>query len=406
MELAGSLVSRGACPRGKTFYSCLGNRFSGCCSLDPCDLSDCPDDWAGESGKGRLGDRDQGGKGTTASSTKTDSGITHTVPNPSVVTVTRHTVVFSEAPSSTTVSAEDAATLTSGYAPTSTPAETASSATSSTRVVTSTPASNNGDGEAASLSSGAIVGTVAGGIVLGVVFVVLVIAWRRRKRSKAASDAGSVAAFPDGLGSSPDAEKPHEQQHRRPRSAHTTGSSDPFAPFGGETPPPHGAAAAAAAARPQPPASSVNMPSRPRRCAAGHVPPADRHLRDGWHRHGPRGAARRARRTLACPRRPGAATSVPALGQSQRPCAGPASEPQLDQDRQRARRIRQSLGPVKGSRRWGKQVVKRDRNHGEKSHERMRPALMHWAIPLASYAWSPGGKSDVHLRRLTYPRRF
>ncbi|KAM4059594.1 hypothetical protein HRG_011650 [Hirsutella rhossiliensis] len=250
--LVESLAPRGdsaACPRGKAFYSCVGNRFSGCCTTDPCDLSGCPDDEAREGGAGdRDNSNDKSGDGSrrrpptdenlTASSTKTDSGITHTIPNHSVVTVTRHTVVFSEAPSSTTsstttLSSQEATPLTSDHAPATTAVAPAPSATSSTRVETSAAGSTK-DGEAAGFSSGAIVGTVAGGIVLGVVLVVLVVACRRRNRNRAASEADSAAAFPDGLGGSNDAEKPHgQQQYQPPMSAHTTGSSDPFAPFGG-----------------------------------------------------------------------------------------------------------------------------------------------------------------------------
>ncbi|KAF4510693.1 hypothetical protein G6O67_002567 [Ophiocordyceps sinensis] len=256
--LAASLAPRGdsaACPRPKTFYSCVGNRFSGCCSVDPCDLLGCPDDEGSSSGasSNKLGDRDpgsgdedngsgnnnRGGDGderrlvserstAASSSTRTDSGITHTIPNHNVITVTRHTVVFSEAPSSTVFSTTLSSTpLPSDLASTSTTVAPAPPATSSARVDAGAGRPSE-DVEAAGLSLGAIVGTVAGGIVFGVILVVLVVAWCRRKRSQAA-DADSAAAFQDALGGSNDAEKLHHQ----PMSAHTTGSSDPFAPFGG-----------------------------------------------------------------------------------------------------------------------------------------------------------------------------
>ncbi|RDW60265.1 hypothetical protein BP5796_11871 [Coleophoma crateriformis] len=37
------LVARSNCAAGTTFYICKSNSFSGCCSVDPCDLSSCPD---------------------------------------------------------------------------------------------------------------------------------------------------------------------------------------------------------------------------------------------------------------------------------------------------------------------------------------------------------------------------
>lgn len=429
--LAASLAPRGdsaACPRPKTFYSCVGNRFSGCCSVDPCDLLGCPDDEGSSSGAGsnKLGDRDpgsgdedngsgnnnRGGDGderrlvserstAASSSTRTDSGITHTIPNHNVITVTRHTVVFSEAPSSTVFSTTLSSTpLPSDLASTSTTVAPAPPATSSARVDAGAGRPSE-DVEAAGLSLGAIVGTVAGGIVFGVILVVLVVAWCRRKRSQAA-DADSAAAFQDALGGSNDAEKLHHQ----PMSAHTTGSSDPFAPFGGESPPPRGQAAAAAAC-PRPPASPVNMPSRPRRRAARPVPPGERHFRDGRRRHGPRGATRRVCRALARPRPPSRAADVPTLRPSWRPCGGPAGQPQRPQDRQRARHVRQSLESVEGSRHWSRQVVTRNRTLGRactregeagtdlKAPFRISPAQVR---PVAG-----GDCSNVHWRRLVYP---
>ncbi|RDW84303.1 hypothetical protein BP6252_01893 [Coleophoma cylindrospora] len=37
------LVARSDCAAGTTFYICKSNSFSGCCSVDPCDLPSCPD---------------------------------------------------------------------------------------------------------------------------------------------------------------------------------------------------------------------------------------------------------------------------------------------------------------------------------------------------------------------------
>jgi hypothetical protein len=36
------------CPRGTKFFDCADNLFTGCCSVDPCNLSTCPDDQGAE----------------------------------------------------------------------------------------------------------------------------------------------------------------------------------------------------------------------------------------------------------------------------------------------------------------------------------------------------------------------
>ncbi|KAF4581181.1 hypothetical protein GQ602_007318 [Ophiocordyceps camponoti-floridani] len=196
------------CPRGTTFYACAETDFHGCCAVDPCRTGLCPD----------------GGR-------KTDSGITHTVPNHSVVTVTRHTIVFSEAPSSSSAVDSDVLTTVS-TGETFAFSETAATPATIPAVTPreSNPAAKaNGLGNA-SISSGTIVGLVAGGVVIIALCLLLLIACKRhrRRRRRRRNNPHDEASLPE----------THEKNHaQQPMSAHTTGTqasgSDPFAPFGG-----------------------------------------------------------------------------------------------------------------------------------------------------------------------------
>ncbi|RDA94172.1 hypothetical protein CP533_6634 [Ophiocordyceps camponoti-saundersi (nom. inval.)] len=163
--------------------------------------------------------------------TRTDSGITHTVPNHSIVTVTRHTVIFSAAPTTTTTDTTLApATTTDGESlvPFSTLPLTDAAASSTE---TSGKGVGVGDG-GASVSSGVVVGiAVAGCVVVGAVLLGLFfVLGRRRRRRRRREDADAAAAYDHGLGGT-------DEKEEQPMSAHTTGTqasgADPFAPFGG-----------------------------------------------------------------------------------------------------------------------------------------------------------------------------
>ncbi|POR31316.1 Uncharacterized protein TPAR_08493 [Tolypocladium paradoxum] len=239
---------RAVCPSGKSFYSCVGNKFRGCCSTDPCDLPECPDKGplgirtgGGGSGQGKEteskdisddastfteGDKhSQTTSETQTTSKKTDSGITHTIPNHSVVTVTRHTLVFSEAPSPPPTPSSDTATLTEE------PSTNAASATATGARpgVTGVPYGPDGDNQGITLSSGTVVGIAVGGVIFSAILLVVLIAWRRRRRNRREDEA---VAF-QGIGGGENGGEKGQQ----PMSAHTTGtqasSSDPFGPFGG-----------------------------------------------------------------------------------------------------------------------------------------------------------------------------
>ncbi|KJZ72628.1 hypothetical protein HIM_07987 [Hirsutella minnesotensis 3608] len=232
-----------ACPRGKAFYSCVGNHYQGCCSQDPCDLLTCPDDVpvflgdhdaGGERGLESLVEQSTVGSATASSRPKTDSGVTHTLPG-SIVTVTRHTVVFSEAPSSTAAPSDASGSAGPASATGLGGGIPSASTAAGSPTDTSSLADANGAGAGAGISLGGIVGSVAGGLVFGAILVILAIAWRRRRRDQAEAESES-AHFQESLRGGDDAEKEHEQHLQQPISAHTTGtqaSGDPFAPFGG-----------------------------------------------------------------------------------------------------------------------------------------------------------------------------
>src|ERR1700712_5714127 len=99
-----------SCPAGQTFYDCESSSFKGCCSSDPCASSRCLDlehnpninvplprqTTDSEDGEIKLWPPvDETTYSSSRRSTKamTDSGITHTIPNDEVVTVTKHTLI-------------------------------------------------------------------------------------------------------------------------------------------------------------------------------------------------------------------------------------------------------------------------------------------------------------------------
>ncbi|KAH0595776.1 hypothetical protein MHUMG1_06324 [Metarhizium humberi] len=234
-------------PMGSYFYVCGGDKFERCCSTDPCLLPDCPrgplkrDDNENlpveSSTSSNKGSSNSGSpktetpepdepKETTKASpspseTKTDSGITHTIPNSSIVTITKHTVVFSEAPPSSTTSIPETST---GTAPGTTcsdcnePGQTSNSDEDASHEVGVTP--------------GTIAGIAAGGaIILALVVIIWVVA-RRRKRERQSSGVSDE----DTTGGS----RVDGYEKVTPHTTGTGGVGDPFAPFGGRTDQPHG----------------------------------------------------------------------------------------------------------------------------------------------------------------------
>ncbi|KAG5980523.1 hypothetical protein E4U55_003938 [Claviceps digitariae] len=166
---------------------------------------------------------------TPPSSSMTDSGVTHTIPNNSVVTITRHTVVFSEAPPSTEESSSvtrDGHT-TSEEATVSAPASTAPCSTCTpTPTFTSTSLPSTDGPTEGSFSSGAIAGAATGGVIIVLIVLVSVFVWRNRKKHRSKYDASETETLGYGDSRVNGSEKSNHAEQLRP-------SSDPFAPFGG-----------------------------------------------------------------------------------------------------------------------------------------------------------------------------
>ncbi|KAL7946607.1 hypothetical protein V8C42DRAFT_321191 [Trichoderma barbatum] len=254
-----------SCSPGTTFYFCDANKFRGCCSTDPCALHSCPDtlgfkdpkdddeDDSSTISKPKSDeatptptddDQSRQTESTTSSQstlatkksvTMTDSGITHTIPNNSIVTITRHTTITTGRPTTTTSDSIDPLSTTSDSF------ITESSTASFEGVPASSPTNANGTAspskapEAGPLSTGAIVGIAVGGAVLIAIAVVLMLTLVRSKKRRG-SETDSVLHQDNGRDGGRD-EVVEEKHFPHNISAHTTGtqaSSDPFAPFGGE----------------------------------------------------------------------------------------------------------------------------------------------------------------------------
>ncbi|KAG6003223.1 hypothetical protein E4U21_002255 [Claviceps maximensis] len=233
------------CPHGYQFYSCHSNDFNGCCSVNPCSLPDCPRSFIpdGSLEDVKASSSDTGSPTATMTSistpppppppsSKTDSGITHTIPNNSVVTVTRHTVVFSEAPPPT----ESSSSVTGDGHTTSTKAAVSTASTTPCASCTPTPASTSplpssdslGEG---GLPSGAIAGVATGGAVAVIILLILVFVSRNRKKQRGKYDASETET----LGYN-DTRMNNGSEKSNPvavDAGHLRPSSDPFAPFGG-----------------------------------------------------------------------------------------------------------------------------------------------------------------------------
>ena len=155
---------------------------------------------------------------------RTDSGITHTIPNNSVVTITRHTVITTGSPPPTTSNAKPTSSLPLN----ATSSNFASSPAQGSPLGGSSPS----DGTSPGSSAGVIIGAAVGGVIL---LVFLIVLWffckkQRQKTRDAVND---------------EAQETNSQHHSeekhipQPASAQTTGTqapSDPFAPFGGKIP--------------------------------------------------------------------------------------------------------------------------------------------------------------------------
>ncbi|KAH7326642.1 hypothetical protein B0I35DRAFT_508815 [Stachybotrys elegans] len=224
--LVQSLLARSYCQAPEVFYSCGVINFRGCCIVDPCTLGSCPEP--------RDADDDETGGSqsqtevTRVVTTATDSGITHTISNSEVITVTRRTTIVTDGSARPTPSATVSSILTTSGLLVS-PGSTTTS--SGLPVETSPGLPTSQAGEGGTLSTGAIVGVgVGGGMALALLAVAIFYKWRHSKlsrRERLNSRSADEAATDDLV---------EEKHFPTSISAHTTGTqreSDPFAPFGG-----------------------------------------------------------------------------------------------------------------------------------------------------------------------------
>ncbi|KOS20751.1 Proline-rich receptor-like protein kinase PERK1 [Escovopsis weberi] len=263
---------KNACPDGKAYFACGSSSFRGCCSKDPCALGFCPDklnfnrdprDPADEEPTETTlfpppTSKSQDKKSqetpietmtddkskpaletppplppTNSMTTMTDSGITHTIPNNSVVTVILHTTITTKRPSSA-ASSTDYALSTGASLGTSIDMNGATATGPASPAETGEGASS--DAAAEGLSTAAIIGVAVGGVVLISILGMIAMFVRRRRRERN-DDASEVYSpgFNEENGAVRREEMPEEKHYPPPVSTHTTGtqgSGDPFAPFG------------------------------------------------------------------------------------------------------------------------------------------------------------------------------
>lgn len=232
-----SLFARSLCPLGEIFYACQTIKFRGCCADDPCTLGHCPQDSLQrpeeededvEQSNSRESDSADNQVSLT---TMTDSGVTRTIANSEVITVTRHTTIVTDRfPSSRVTSSE---TVSSSQTTSARSTTFISSLTSSQLPeetgVDKVPSGGDPDG---SLPQNAIIGiATGGGIALILLIVAMLFIWRHSKISREQKQSRDMdrAARDDLV----------EEKHFPTMSAQTTGTrthagSDPFAPFGGK----------------------------------------------------------------------------------------------------------------------------------------------------------------------------
>ncbi|KAG5948031.1 hypothetical protein E4U60_002444 [Claviceps pazoutovae] len=191
------------CDYGYVYYSCQGGKYEGCSDENPCWLYDGP--------LAAIPDEPE------TDSTETDSTT--------IVTVTRHTVAFSEAPRSTGSPSSVAGNITTDKAAAS-PALCSTCAPTPT--FTSSPSTDVT--ERGSPSSGAIAGAVAAAAIIMIIIIILftlVFALRRRKKNRASCDASEAGPLGSVSGTT------RSEKSNLKKDEFLRMSSDPFAPFGG-----------------------------------------------------------------------------------------------------------------------------------------------------------------------------
>ncbi|CZR65870.1 uncharacterized protein PAC_15770 [Phialocephala subalpina] len=158
------LRSQTDCPKGKQWYTCQSNGFTGCCSnVNVCDLSTCPDVPSS----------------TSASQLQTTTLTVSATPS-AIATTSSSLLDSSSTPSSTTsilINAGLANSTSSTVTATASPSETASSSTSKSNA---TPI---------------IAGVVAGVVFLSIMSILIWFCIRRRKQKKTKTIRNSILEF-------------------------------------------------------------------------------------------------------------------------------------------------------------------------------------------------------------------
>ncbi|KAM3532043.1 hypothetical protein NHJ13051_000419 [Beauveria bassiana] len=178
---------------------------------------------------------------SSTASTMRASGVTHTIPNDSTVTVTRHTTITQELP--TTTAMDSAAPSTTDVAQ-----EPDVSSIFGTPSPTNTSTSTSDPQQpAGAINTGAVVGIAVGGAFAAALVAVLLWLWRsRRNRAAEEAEDGSEPMFVDKsrLHDSIFGRRPTSAslpRHPTPHEATGRGYGyDPFAPFGGRADQPTG----------------------------------------------------------------------------------------------------------------------------------------------------------------------
>jgi hypothetical protein len=165
-----------------------------------------------------------------------DVGRTITVPNDEVITITRHTTILTNRPPPTTSSTSEVESvpLTVGGAPAPTipnQAPTTDSAPEPTADGTFPTEDSSSEIGVHHLSPGVIVGMSVGGAIIIAIIVMSALFIKRRLKSR--RDRQSAAAEDD-RGRDDLVEEKHFPHAISAYTTEDQGSTDPFAPFGGE----------------------------------------------------------------------------------------------------------------------------------------------------------------------------
>ncbi|PQE27263.1 Adenovirus E3 region CR2 protein [Rutstroemia sp. NJR-2017a WRK4] len=165
------------CNSGQLWYVCVGNNFQGCCSVDACQLDNCPDD-----SMAAVGDATTTITKTT-SSTITTSTTDSATQTSSQNTPSRTSSSTSTSNSSATISSQSTS-QTTGASPSISQAATASQSSRPPADLASTASPVASSVSKSSNNVPIIVGSVAGGVALILLAIMGFFCFRRRQKKK------------------------------------------------------------------------------------------------------------------------------------------------------------------------------------------------------------------------------